>query len=532
MEGVPEFRTVSWGINGAGPFPVEYAPPEPYGLVRLAFNLEEALGFYPQGVLNKLGIRRIVPCGELRVKGSPADGFLDAASGTAYLSWSLDHTETRRRLHEELCHLLDFRLKTSLHDPEWTALNPADFRYRGYSEETVSNVPSWEHQGFASRRATASAFEDKAVLFAILMGAPAAVWERERGDKVFSAKAALLRRRLEEFHPGFDAAFWGQLGLRYQDLKWFSAPKVVRQIRERYGIVVLQPWIDREEDRKEGEIRYRTFPQKKFDEHAAIFEEVLSYFPGEALRKANLKRIVPSGKVMIGEEEWGGLASDAEGTVYVTVGQGASAARRTLAHEIYHMIDANDGVRRSDRTWRKLNPSGFRYQRMKAGARKGNPTDEYPGFANDYARSAVEEDKAVIFEFIFLHPELMEKWGRSDPILAKKMSLLKERLRQFHPGLGESFWENLRRAPWVEKSRGNFWGVGSLRRELESLESAPDDGTSRDEELFSKAGCAFGTVGNSSEPCGDLESSSSNLPGVASTLDAFMGDAVGEEAEP
>jgi hypothetical protein len=113
--------------------------------------------------------------------------------------------------------------------------------------------------------------------------------------------------------------------------------------------------------------------------------------------------------------------------------------RRIFHHEFFHMLDfAYRGSTDYDPEWSALNADGFRYGT--GGANTSRFVDySVPtmtdGFLSGYGKTAVEEDKAVLFEFLLMRPEIVHDRMESDPILAEKVRLMHRRLSRSCPSL-------------------------------------------------------------------------------------------------
>ena len=98
-------------------------------------------------------------------------------------------------------------------DPDWEALNPPGFRYRGggrtaLADPTLTAVPTDRVPGFLSMYSTSAVDEDKAEVFAYLMADPEFVDARVRVDPVVRAKVARMRELLAGFCPAINDQFW------------------------------------------------------------------------------------------------------------------------------------------------------------------------------------------------------------------------------------------------------------------------------------------------------------------------------------
>jgi len=100
-------------------------------------------------------------------------------------------------------------------------------------------------------------------------------------------------------------------------------------------------------------------------------------------------------------------------------------------HEMFHLLDfaALGASASGDSEWGALNPPGFAY----LGEGKGEPADETRrprGFVNNYAQTNEVEDRASTFEYIMVRPEELCERAARDPLLAKKVRLLWQRVKR------------------------------------------------------------------------------------------------------
>jgi hypothetical protein len=166
--------------------------------------------------------------------------------------------------------------------------------------------------------------------------------------------------------------------------------------------------------------------------------DTLLAYPHSFLRVARIERIALCGKLVRDpdtepSERIAGLAESGARRLMVGVGHAdARHATATLHHEIFHLFDHAtdpDGDHRRDLEWERLNPRGFRY---------GDPAwPGLDGFVSDYARTAVSEDKASVFEYMMGFPDELCARAVDDPRLMAKARLLLARIdAAVPPGLG------------------------------------------------------------------------------------------------
>jgi hypothetical protein len=173
----------------------------------------EEMSLYPDDVIRKSGLKRVVLGRNLRTDRFGLNGFM-TIFGTMYLDATLPTEELARTFHHELFHQLDGAMlrKRLDADPEWKALNPDK---PGYSPEqellidaTWQRKPIDERRGFVSAYSRWNPAEDKAELYEWMSYSPGALDYREDGDDVIKAKRRLLTKRLQDWAPSFDDRFW------------------------------------------------------------------------------------------------------------------------------------------------------------------------------------------------------------------------------------------------------------------------------------------------------------------------------------
>lgn len=161
----------------------------------------------------------------------------------------------------------------------------------------------------------------------------------------------------------------------------------------------------------------------------------LDRYPVDAIKSAGIHRIVLCGTLSISHQSEGGLADFASSTVYLSIPDwdaDGSSLPRSLDHEIFHFIDqTTHPLNETDGPWCRLNARDFKYGKGGFAATgdmaSTEMTDRWPGFVTPYCRSAPEEDKAETFSCMMTAADAMTQRGRTDPIVAAKMKLIRKR---------------------------------------------------------------------------------------------------------
>jgi hypothetical protein len=169
----------------------------------------------------------------------------------------------------------------------------------------------------------------------------------------------------------------------------------------------------------------------------------LDRYPVAAIKAAGLHRIVLCGTLSIQDKPEGGLADASSGTIYLSIPVWDAAdpsVLQAIHHEIFHLIDATVFVAGSDDPrWSNLNSKDFKYGKSGLAAAADmlsvTMSDQWPGFVTPYSRSAVEEDKAETYACMMNAPAAIAERIKSDPIVAAKVKLIRERCAELCPEL-------------------------------------------------------------------------------------------------
>jgi hypothetical protein len=171
-------------------------------------RLGDELRLYPDTLLKRIKLRRIVLCEDLSFNSTKCFSFTDVEHGTIYMNVlaSPDDERIRWTVHHELFHQLDYAGDSQLDpDPAWESLNPIGFRYTGDVERLQAD-PAEGHReagirGFVNRYATTSSTEDKAELYALLLLDPETARRRLAEDDILRRKADKIRKMIDAFGP-------------------------------------------------------------------------------------------------------------------------------------------------------------------------------------------------------------------------------------------------------------------------------------------------------------------------------------------
>ena len=120
--------------------------------------------------------------------------------------------------------------------------------------------------------------------------------------------------------------------------------------------------------------------------------------------------------------------------------------RIVLHHELFHYIDYADDFNYDDEGWEELNYKGFEYGEGGDSEREWIKLEKnQKGFINHYSTTALEEDRAEIYQYLISCPD--EALNNNDIIVSKKAKRIQNFLNNFDKeGVGNmknNFWNNL-----------------------------------------------------------------------------------------
>lgn len=198
-----------------------------------------------------------------------------------------------------------------------------------------------------------------------------------------------------------------------------------------------------------GTIDGKEARRESVQDYGKLFAEEFSLYPVEFVRRTGLQRIVLCEELSFSGQLRTALPDFENHTLYLDVARGATNKtymRTVLHHEFFHLVDyADDGEVYRDANWATLNPETFTYGTGGKNAQSNRDTsrltDQYPGFLNHYSTTGVEEDKAEIFANLIVRAPYIQRVVKTDPILTRKVSRMKELLQNFSADLDESFWK-------------------------------------------------------------------------------------------
>ena len=179
-----------------------------------------------------------------------------------------------------------------------------------------------------------------------------------------------------------------------------------------------------------------------------LLKAELGLYTACMLRDSGLRSVVLCDEITYRGRRSSGVSDLEDGKIYLSVlahEVRKDKARRTVHHELFHLIDYRHGTGYGpDPGWNKLNEGSFRYGEgdwHDSDPGEGSPDKSAPGFLNRYSRSAPREDRAEVYAHLMAGRDLVERRVRSDGVLKCKCEELKQRMAKYFPEDGLALWE-------------------------------------------------------------------------------------------
>lgn len=222
----------------------------------------------------------------------------------------------------------------------------------------------------------------------------------------------------------------------------------IGDLEKRYGLTVEFADPSFPVKTAHGDITGARAVRRELADYVPIFVEEFSRYPVDFVKKTGVRRIVLCKDLAFAGDFRASIPDYDHTVMYYDAVRGAYSEdyqRATVHHEFFHMIDWKDDRQvYQDEAWTRLNRAGFEYgARHVRGVDRsmwGRLDDNLEGFLNRYAMTGVQEDKAEIFCYLIVKPEMIERRARTDAILAAKVEAMKALTREFSASMDEAFW--------------------------------------------------------------------------------------------
>ncbi|MCL5746761.1 MAG: hypothetical protein M1277_00550 [Patescibacteria group bacterium] len=185
-----------------------------------------------------------------------------------------------------------------------------------------------------------------------------------------------------------------------------------------------------------------------------VLRKEISKYPPEFIEQCRVKAIRFVFSLKQGENVIDGVTYP-DGTVYVVA---TPLVNNTIHHELFHASDYNQHSRMNPRLKDFGRVLEYRYWNLVN--HNGYVGDKYEGcdstgFATDYGRMNVYEDRATVAELLMTYPQVATIRAAEDPVLSDKIDRIKTIMRQRSGGrMNLRYFSDLTQG----KVREGYWG--------------------------------------------------------------------------
>lgn len=192
--------------------------------------------------------------------------------------------------------------------------------------------------------------------------------------------------------------------------------------------------------------------EEDLDMYMPIFFMEWCIYPKSFIKKSKLKNVIFVDRIQFTTPFFSQYragcpeTNQTESLVLSTKERNFLYIRIVIHHELFHYIDWVDDFSYEDEGWEELNVPGFKYGKGGEYEREWIKLDpDAKGFINHYSTSALEEDRAEIYQYLIGCPD--EALNNKDEIVQKKVKRIRDFVMKFDKkGIGNpkhNFFANL-----------------------------------------------------------------------------------------
>ena len=173
--------------------------------------------------------------------------------------------------------------------------------------------------------------------------------------------------------------------------------------------------------------------KKDYDNKYKIINRNLNKYSKEFLKKINLKYIVMCEDLSISGINTAGIPDNIMKTLILDIKFDNKYFKRTIHHEVFHIINDQYKELFEETEWIKFNSSEFKYAECSTCTKKiGLSTyEKTKGFFTEYSKSTASEDMAEVYShMLFLSQNEINKIKKKDPILNKKILYIENKIKK------------------------------------------------------------------------------------------------------
>ncbi len=165
-----------------------------------------------------------------------------------------------------------------------------------------------------------------------------------------------------------------------------------------------------------------------------LIENNLNRYSSVFLDKINLKYIVLCENLTVSQINTACVPNPKTKTLIIDIKFNEKYFERVLHPEIFHMIDETHKEIFLYKEWENLNSLEFEFAECSTCSNRLGLSllKENKGFVTEYSMSTPSEDMAEVFSFLMINKKMIENRALKDPILNKKILLIKENVLKVH----------------------------------------------------------------------------------------------------
>ena len=176
-----------------------------YNIEKKYIKTKNELNVFKKKFFEKIKLRYIVLCEELKVGEINALGFANPEMETILLNINTNDNDFERIIHHEVFHIIENNYKKFFPDTAWVKLNNPNFYYSGSSanSEVYSLAKLSNTNGFFSEYAKYSISEDMAETFSFINSREKYVSEAINLDKILNKKVIFIKEGISNIEKSF-----------------------------------------------------------------------------------------------------------------------------------------------------------------------------------------------------------------------------------------------------------------------------------------------------------------------------------------
>tara|TARA_A100000164_G_scaffold372147_1_gene400972 strand:- start:1525 stop:2247 length:723 start_codon:yes stop_codon:yes gene_type:complete len=165
-------------------------------------------------------------------------------------------------------------------------------------------------------------------------------------------------------------------------------------------------------------------PKTDLDNQYKIIKKEFDKYDEKFLKKINLRYIVLCKNLFISDINTAGIPDYKKRTLIIDIKFNEKYFKRSIHHEIFHIIDDRFKEIFNKEKWSNLNDKNFSYAECSTCTNNIdlNTYLKTNGFITEYSKSTASEDMAEIFSHLMISKKLLVK---NDEILKNKINFIK-----------------------------------------------------------------------------------------------------------